>query len=209
MSGPFTSPESQFLLGISRSLAVALRRSLVSRPVTSAPTQAPPATVIIASDMTVLASSPQADRWLLALAPARRGLPPAVYAVAARLRTLKPDLRSSGATRVRVPVGTGEWLSIYASPLRGPKAEGAIALTLQPTPPVEMAPLILAAHGLTWRERQVAQLVLDGCSNAEVGHRLGISTYTVQDHVKAILDKVGMHAKQAFVAHLLGNPAPH
>jgi DNA-binding CsgD family transcriptional regulator len=65
---------------------------------------------------------------------------------------------------------------------------------------------VLEEHGLTPRERQLAGLVLHGLSNDEIAQRLFLSRYTVGDHMKAILGKVGARSKQEFIASTLGGP---
>ena len=71
-----------------------------------------------------------------------------------------------------------------------------------PARPVEVAPLILRAHGLTDREAGVAQLVLPGLSTEEIAHALCISTLTVQQHLKAIFEKVGVHSRRELMARI-------
>lgn len=44
---------------------------------------------------------------------------------------------------------------------------------------------------LTWRERQVCDLVTAGWSNAEVGIRLRCSRATVKRHLESVLGKYG------------------
>jgi NarL family two-component system response regulator LiaR len=48
---------------------------------------------------------------------------------------------------------------------------------------------------LTNREQQVLALVVDGFSNAEIAYRLGISQYTVKNHVSNILTKLGVDGR--------------
>jgi DNA-binding NarL/FixJ family response regulator len=38
---------------------------------------------------------------------------------------------------------------------------------------------------------EVLRLLAEGCSNREIGHRLGIAENTVRIHVSRILDKLG------------------
>ncbi len=82
---------------------------------------------------------------------------------------------------------------------------GHTAVTLQRSG-LEAIDLVLEAHGMTPRERQLAGLVLHGLSNEEIAQRLFLSRHTVGDHVKAILGKVGAHSKQEFIASTLGGP---
>jgi DNA-binding CsgD family transcriptional regulator len=62
--------------------------------------------------------------------------------------------------------------------------------------------LIADAHGLTERERRVTELVAKGPSTNEIGQRLYLSAYTVQDHLKSIFDKTGAGSRGELVARL-------
>lgn len=46
--------------------------------------------------------------------------------------------------------------------------------------------------GITERQRQVVQLIAAGCSNVEVGERLGISPRTAKAHSDALRQKLGV-----------------
>ncbi|MSU28523.1 MAG: response regulator transcription factor [Pedosphaera sp.] len=50
----------------------------------------------------------------------------------------------------------------------------------------------LAAPELSPREREVLELIVKGRSNKEVGSALGVAENTVKNHVKVILDKLGV-----------------
>jgi DNA-binding NarL/FixJ family response regulator len=80
---------------------------------------------------------------------------------------------------------------------------GTVAVTIQRATPTDVAALVFHAHGLTARERQLARLLLDGLPNTEIAQQLYISTYTVRDHVKAVLDKLGVHSKRELIASIL------
>lgn len=64
---------------------------------------------------------------------------------------------------------------------------------------VRPAPTSLPGIGLSRREREVAVLVAQGLSNAEIGARLFVSPKTVEHHVTAVLGKLGL-SKRAEVA---------
>ena len=49
-----------------------------------------------------------------------------------------------------------------------------------------------AGPELSPREREVLGLIVGGCSNKEIGARLGVAENTVKNHVKVILDKLGV-----------------
>jgi len=49
-----------------------------------------------------------------------------------------------------------------------------------------------ALNGLTTREREVLQLVIEGQSNKEIGRSLSISEDTAKKHVQTILSKLGV-----------------
>ncbi|HDS1733121.1 TPA: response regulator transcription factor [Pseudomonas putida] len=48
---------------------------------------------------------------------------------------------------------------------------------------------------LTRREKEVVILLLDGNSNKCIAKQLGISPYTVRDHVSKILAKYQLHSR--------------
>ena len=48
---------------------------------------------------------------------------------------------------------------------------------------------------LSPRERQLVQLVVDGCSNQEAAERLQIRRQTVKNHLSRIYEKVGVSTR--------------
>jgi DNA-binding CsgD family transcriptional regulator len=65
-----------------------------------------------------------------------------------------------------------------------------------------MANLLAKLYGLSPRECQVAALVARGHSTKEIAARLGISAYTVQDHLDNASVKVGVRGRRALLAKL-------
>ena len=76
------------------------------------------------------------------------------------------------------------------------------AVLLEPARPHELAPLAADAYGLTERERAVTRLVAEGLPTDAIGARLFISPWTVQDHLKAIFEKVGVSTRGELVAQV-------
>ena len=60
---------------------------------------------------------------------------------------------------------------------------------------------------LTPREREVAALVADGQTNAQIALRLHLSESTVEKHVSRVLAKLGLSSR-AGVVRLLARDAP-
>jgi len=61
--------------------------------------------------------------------------------------------------------------------------------TETPPPPTQVAP----ANVLGSREQQVIQLIAAGCTTAEIGKHLGISTYTAATHRRNLMRKLNLH----------------
>jgi DNA-binding CsgD family transcriptional regulator len=70
---------------------------------------------------------------------------------------------------------------------------------IEPARPAELAELIVLAYGFTPREREVTRQVILGRSTAQIAQSLHISPFTVQDYLKTIFDKVGVHSRRELV----------
>jgi two-component system, NarL family, response regulator DevR len=58
--------------------------------------------------------------------------------------------------------------------------------------PVEADPL---ASSLTVREREILDLIADGCTNRQIGERLFLAEKTVKNYVSGLLAKLGMQRR--------------
>jgi len=189
----FTEDEAELVAKIGPRLAHALRQSVLLTTA-AAPVPAGPGVVLLAEDLTLLAATPQAERFLDQFGGAGM-VPLPLRGVASALRASPAGVVPS----VRVRTRTGAWLAVHASRLGG---TGQIAVVLEP---VEAdTPLILAAYGLTAREAEIAVHVLRGLSTRAISEALHISQYTVQDHLKAVFDKTGVRNRRALVSRLMG-----
>ncbi len=54
-----------------------------------------------------------------------------------------------------------------------------------------------ARFGLTERQIAVARLMADGCTNAEVAARLGLSFFTVRNHAEQVMLRLGVNKRSA------------
>jgi DNA-binding CsgD family transcriptional regulator len=201
--GDFELDDAAFVASLSQLLAEGLRRAILLSAVTAEEEPDAPGVIVLSPDGAVEATTPSVQAWLGKLmveAPATGDLPAVVTNVAYRA-LLAARGGSPGGARARVPTSSGTWMVIHGAAVGDPD-EGRTAVILEPAHPPEIAPLIVAAHGLTAREREVTQLVLHGLSTAEISSRLHLSEYTVQDHLKGIFEKVGVHSRRELVAQI-------
>ena len=64
----------------------------------------------------------------------------------------------------------------------------------------------MASRGVSRREMEVAHLVLQGLTNAEISRRLYISLNTVENHLKAIYRKLAVKNRASLIGLLMGVP---
>jgi DNA-binding NarL/FixJ family response regulator len=72
-------------------------------------------------------------------------------------------------------------------------AAGGLAFGVRPGGGVALSP----------REREVLQLVVDGASNDEIGSRLGISSRTVESHLRRLFERFGVASRTELAARAL------
>ena len=63
---------------------------------------------------------------------------------------------------------------------------------------------LLRRAGLTWREAEIATLVLRSLKPRDIATRLGIARHTVSVHIKRIYDKMRVHSRSALILKVIG-----
>lgn len=91
---------------------------------------------------------------------------------------------------------------LYASRLRSTGSQTQITVIFERPQPAEIAPTMMQAYQLTKREGEVTLCVLRGWSTTEIAARLYISPNTVQDHLKAIFEKVDVVSRGELAARI-------
>jgi DNA-binding CsgD family transcriptional regulator len=161
---------------------------------------------VLAPDGSTAFADEIATAWMDELGGNGSG-PSVVTAVAAQARIMVAGTTHDGRTaRARVRAASGRWLVVRASVL-GDEPGAQVAVMIEPAHPDELAPLVADAHGLTEREREVTRLVACGLSTDAVAARLHLSPWTVQDHLKAIFEKVGVCTRGELVARVFFHQA--
>jgi DNA-binding CsgD family transcriptional regulator len=88
----------------------------------------------------------------------------------------------------------GRWAVIDAARLHG--IRDAIAISGRRATAEDVLAVVARAYGLTDHERELVALVLEGIDTREMAQRMFISRYTVQDHLKSVLDKLGVRSRR-------------
>ncbi|TDC31341.1 LuxR family transcriptional regulator [Kribbella albertanoniae] len=192
----FSPAEAEFMHRLEPMLAAGLRRGLISTDVNRQQRSQGAAVVIVNAADQVISATEAAEERVADLGGemwSRLPVPVKVVITAARGIPGQP----AQVPRVRLRTQSGQWVSVHAAPVRGPEGVTSdIAVTIENAGAAAIIPLVVAAYGLTERERGVVQQVLSGASTAEIAGRLHLSPYTVQDHLKAVFDKTGVSSRR-------------
>jgi DNA-binding CsgD family transcriptional regulator len=196
----FDPEEVELVRQTTRLIAEGLRRTILTAPTEGPILDDSPAVLVLSADNRVVSCTQAAGTLLDELkdmgAPDPERLPMVVRAVAQRARG-RSDSTSSVSARTQARGGA--WLTIRGATLDGGLS---VAVVIERSRPAEIAPLMLAAYGLSPRECDVAKHVLLGLSTEDISETLSISVYTVQDHLKAIFDQTGVSSRKELAARL-------
>lgn len=202
----FDATELRFLSAVAPSLARGAQQALLIGEAAEPDGPDPPGLLVLREDWSVESLTPGTARWLAELPggawETREVLPPSILAVAGRARRTSEHPDAPGEVALaRVLSQSGRWMVLHAATL---VADGArrVAVIIEPAHPARIAPLLMAAHGLTEREQDVTRLVLQGNSTAEIADQLLMSTATVQQHLKHIFEKTGVRSRRELVGHI-------
>lgn len=203
----FTQEEVQLVGALSEALAEGIRLGLVTRCVTQPDDRAPhsgPLVLIVDQHSNLKRVSAGADLLLgeLTSEPNRSPAESTIMSLVTHAhRFASGHEETLPRTRMRLP--SGRWLVANAAPLAGVDGvTGEVVVTIDDARPPEIVPLLAAAFGLTEREREVTQLVLTGTDTKGIAATLSMSTYTVQDHLKAIFDKADVRSRRELMARV-------
>jgi DNA-binding CsgD family transcriptional regulator len=196
-AGPdFSARDREFLAAVAPAVAEATRSAVRTEALRTESGRSP-AIVVVSSDGQPQAVTPGAREWqerLEELAPGRFRM---------MMQLMASGARSADAAvfRAKVRDAQGAWAVLEASPLLGGDHE-QVAVHIEPATGDHLLGLMLAAYGLSPRERDVCRQVLAGCSTAEIADHLFISPHTVQDHLKSVFAKAGVRSRGELAARL-------
>ena len=209
IGGTFSAKECTTLEACASAVTRAARCSLLGTFAQSTTGGAPmdePAIVLLDDELSLITQTAQAQAHLRALlppSPDHAPIPAAVYNVAAQL--LANEVGVGGhAARARLPLG-GRWLTTRAArawPAAGRPA--AIAVSIERATRDERTDIYARVAGLSAREGEILRLLVIGGDTREISERLFLSAHTVQDHLKSIFAKTGVHNRKILIAHATG-----
>lgn len=187
----FTQEEVSQAAGLSEPLAEGFRRSFLHAAVgTNGGLENPPGAFTIDGAGRQVSTTESAEALLSTVSRER---------VETMSRALAAAVARAGATTLTIGDDGGA-LAFHAGPVKG--ADGEVSVVVEHPRPIQLSALIVAAYQLSPRERDVAELVLDGLLTKQIARRLQISEYTVQDHLKSIFAKTGTATRGELCAEL-------
>jgi DNA-binding CsgD family transcriptional regulator len=200
----FDAEELEFLAAVSGPLAEGARRGLLVGEASDPEGPDSPGLVVLREDWSVESLTPGAERWLSELPDGdwegESRLPPSVLSVAGRaLRTAEGEDVPGEVALARVLSRSGRWMILHGAALTAASGGGRVAVIVEPAHPARLAPLLMAAYGLSEREQDVTRLVLGGDSTAQIADRLCVSPHTVQQHLKSVFEKTGVRSRRELV----------
>ena len=127
--------------------------------------------------------------------------------LAARIVSMRQGGEDKTPVRVRVRSSGGTWTTLIAEPFTS-ESTTALPVVVMATDFGQLFPLQVAAFSLSDREADLVRQVLEGLDTKTIARRLSISVLTVQDHLKSIFQKTGVHSRRELMYRLGGTPIP-
>lgn len=198
----FDEQDLSFVRAVAPHLADGARRALLLGEATDPEGPDAPGLIVLTDRWEMESATPGVERWLSELPDGdwRAGrLPSAVLAVAGRaLRTVRSPDDAGEVAVARVLSRSGTWVVLHGASLITPGAR-RVAVIVEPAHPARITSLLMSAYGLSQREQEVTRLVLQGNSTTDIAAAMVLSAHTVQQHLKAVFDKTGVHSRRDLV----------
>lgn len=203
----YSVDEAAYFAQLTQPIADGLRKALLLSRVPLTTTPDGPGVLILTEDLSIVAMTAAAEYWLRELTEAEKAdggtLPVSIRSVVAGLKAIENGrLAVNSIPKVRLHMRSGHWLVLYASRLRSSASQPHVSVIFEMARPAEIAPVIMQAYALTKREGEITQCVVRGWSTSEIAARLHISPNTVQDHLKAIFEKVAVGSRGELAARI-------
>jgi len=186
--GPFERAEQDAMAALGSRLARVVRLGLLREALDEDGMTDPPGLILLGEHVTIASVSPEAERLL--------GPRPADDSAWDWVPVLRATRRSGQAISMVVE-GQGGPVTVHATSFGSQEA-----ILVERVRPYRLADRLVRAYGLTPRERDVAGGLSRGWSTRQIAFELDLADYTVQDHLRAIFDKVGVRSRKEVLAKL-------
>jgi DNA-binding CsgD family transcriptional regulator len=198
---PFEKADLILLAKIGPGLGSALRRNAMRTSDGGSVHASEPGTIVLSHDLQPVSWTAGARAWIDALPSAKLlaglgMLPTVIYPAATLARS-----GATAAARALVQAVDGRWVMIEAARLEGERP-GEVAVNLRAAAATETFALLCRVYALSRREREVVALLVAGLDTRSITERLFISQHTVQDHLKSVFEKIGIHSRGQLLAML-------
>lgn len=208
---PFLGADADLLAELVSPICTALRRSQAAAFALAKTLPSPvngPAVIVLDDDLQITGRTTAATEWLRSLLPTPPGqapIPAAAYNVAAQLLAIESGIDDHPPSATAYVPGR-TWVTLRASRLESAEqvAGGAIAVSIEETAAGPRLDLFGRSHGLTARERQLLALLGRGADTREIADEMGITDYTVQDHLKSVFSKTSLTSRSALITTAIG-----
>jgi DNA-binding CsgD family transcriptional regulator len=157
--------------------------------------------VALAPDNRVVAVSAEAQAWLDDLVPGgddqtHAGDVTRVLFDAAHAIRHRDTVRASTCVRTV----SGHWLRVEGTAVSVGEAD--VAVVLQPAAVHQLLETVATCHRLTVRESQILNLLTHGLASKQVARQLGISIYTVNEHLGSLYRKCDVTGREELIGRL-------
>jgi DNA-binding CsgD family transcriptional regulator len=176
----------------------------VSEPGEQADAEGPAAHYILSRDLEIVLAWTSENERRVALTPLQvqlqNRLPFILQEAVRELTEAWTDDSASQHAGVARPV---PFLVVRTRPMSG--AAGLfIGVTIERSKPGRSLTGAAARFSISPREVQVLALILDGLHLSQIAERLHITSSTVQDHIRRLLEKTDSHSRSEMTARILG-----
>jgi DNA-binding CsgD family transcriptional regulator len=189
----FTDREKAFAAATGRVLADGVRFALLLGQGIEPDLPDPPGVLVLDEDLQVVSATPAAAARLASLNGSMERLPTVVLAVAGAVAGRGGDVLAHARS------DHAGWILVHGS---GLPPSRQIAVVLDVANQAHLLPLLMRAHGLTDRERDLVHQVLTGAPTTVIARRLGIAEDTVQQHLGSVFTKTGTRSRGELVGLL-------
>jgi DNA-binding CsgD family transcriptional regulator len=190
-------------------LLAALRRYVTAGPLAPSIPALPTGVITVGPDHAVRSVSPQARSWMRQMWPGLgSGVPDWIadafwVGLSLHARAHARDPRAWQPLLCTPTANFGRSVLMHGQPLDD-KGDGDVAIVIQAAGGGLLLPSFCDWYGITTRERRVLEHLYDGAAPKQIARALGVSAYTVNDHLKSVYGKTRAQGRDELIAALSG-----